>query len=335
MFTRKILPFLLALALLLGAAVQPLPARAAAVDPELEIVSVRQDRSVTLRLLDFPADVRFDVYMYPFGQDPDVEDRVANFRTTKAADFELTFDIPKELKGVRRIAIFMESRDGNYDVETWFLNRSTGRVDDYTGFPSFTIAKVVKDREVTLRLRNLPPDDRFRVRMDEMGTQAKDGIHVGWINTGDGGNRTATFTIPAALRGETRIAIRIESPTSGYFYYNWFFNRNSQDASGSSGSSAKVYPSLSVLEVVKDQRVDVLIGGIPKGGRFVVLMAAPGTNWKDAIQVISLSSPKGGLMKVPLFIPAQLKGASSLLIRVEHTASGSTATVEVRNVDAH
>jgi hypothetical protein len=35
-----------------------------------------------------------------------------------------------------------------------------------------------------------------------------------------------TFSIPSDLRGLTRIAIRIESKTgSGYFAYNWFFNR--------------------------------------------------------------------------------------------------------------
>ncbi len=336
MFTKKLLPVMIALALLLGAAAQPYAVQAAQAKPTLEIIEVERDREVTVRGEDFPRNTRFDVYLYPLGFDPEPEDRVDRFTTGSTGVFETSFDIPRKLEGYRRLVLFMESRDGNYDIETWFFNRNTGKSDRYTGTPSFTILDVVKDREVTLRLRNLPPDDRFEVLMDEIGTQAKDGIHVGWVSTGFGGNRQVTFSIPSALRGESRIAVRIESPTSGYYYYNWFYNRTDWYGGGDAdkdkgGSGGKVALTVSVTEVVQDQRIEVLIGGLPQKSQFRVLMMAPGSNWKDAVEVLRTSSLNGKVVRAPLAVPASLRGQERLLVRVEHISSGATATFEVRN----
>lgn len=334
MFTKKLLPVLIALALLLGAAAQPYAVLAAQAKPSLEIIEVVKDREVTVRGEDFPRNTRFDVYLYPLGFDPTSADRVDRFTTGNTGTFEVSFDIPRKLEGYRRIVIFMESRDGNYDVETWFFNRNTGKPSRYTGTPSFTILDVVKDREVTLSLRNLPPDDRFEVLMDEMGTQAKDGIHAGWVSTGNGGNRQVTVTIPAALRGESRIAVRIESPTSGYYYYSWFYNRSDWYGGGDTGkgsSGGKVSLTVSVTEVVQDQRIEVLISGLPQKSQFRVLMMAPGSNWKDAVEVLRTTSLSGKVVRAPLIIPSSLRGQERLLVRVEHISSGATATFEVRN----
>jgi hypothetical protein len=62
--------------------------------------------------------------------------------------------------------------------------------------------------------------------MGRYGTRGRNGIVVESFETGDGGNQTMTFNIPSDLRGRARIAIRIESKSgSGYFAFNWFFNR--------------------------------------------------------------------------------------------------------------
>jgi hypothetical protein len=50
------------------------------------------------------------------------------------------------------------------------------------------------------------------------------GVKVDTVNSGTGGAQTYTFTIPDSLKGDSRIAIRLQSPTSGYFSYNWFYN---------------------------------------------------------------------------------------------------------------
>jgi hypothetical protein len=61
--------------------------------------------------------------------------------------------------------------------------------------------------------------------MGYMGTKGVGGYGAGTYNSGAGGTFTATFNIPSSLAGQKQIAIRMQSPTSGYFAYNWFWNQ--------------------------------------------------------------------------------------------------------------
>mgnify|MGYP001046114900 CR=1 FL=1 len=47
------------------------------------------------------------------------------------------------------------------------------------------------------------------------------GIKVDQISSGSGDELTLTFNIPASLQGSRQIAIRLESPGSGYYSFNW------------------------------------------------------------------------------------------------------------------
>lgn len=90
--------------------------------------------------------------------------------------------------------------------------------------PTFVITGVVRDETVTIRTSDFPARTRFVVRMGRYGTLGIRGIAVAEIDTGAGGSFAATFNIPEELQGRNRIAIRLESK-SGYFSYNWFYNR--------------------------------------------------------------------------------------------------------------
>jgi len=94
----------------------------------------------------------------------------------------------------------------------------------YYYYPSFWIASVVRNGSVTITTANFPANDTFQVLMGPYGTAAIGGIVVASINSGNGGSFTATFPIPAALYNRNRIAIRLQSPYSGYYAYNWFYN---------------------------------------------------------------------------------------------------------------
>jgi hypothetical protein len=155
---------------------------------------------------------------------------------------------------------------------------------------------------------------------------------VGTINTGSGGNLTKTYLIPSALRGESQIAVRIQSSKSGYFYYNWFYNQNNwSSGSGSSSSNSSVIPTIKVTSVVKDQTIGILIGGIPKSDHFAVLMAAPGTAAQDATTVFKAENRSASLMRVAVPIPPSLRGLEKIVLRVQNVDSGKTATIEVLN----
>jgi hypothetical protein len=82
----------------------------------------------------------------------------------------------------------------------------------------------VKDSTVTISGVNFPPNDTFTVLMGLYGTKGVNGTSAGSTSTGSGGSLSGTYSIPSSLAGSTKIAIRLQSPTSGYFAYNWFWN---------------------------------------------------------------------------------------------------------------
>lgn len=94
--------------------------------------------------------------------------------------------------------------------------------------PTFSINSVVKNQTVTIQTFNFPADKTFDVLMGRIGTRAIHGIQAGSVNTNAGGSFVVTFEIPAALKGLNQIAIRLEvADDSGYYAYNWFYNRTS------------------------------------------------------------------------------------------------------------
>jgi hypothetical protein len=92
--------------------------------------------------------------------------------------------------------------------------------------PTFSISAVVRDSNVTIQTANFPANTQFDVRMGPYGTAGVGGTYVTTINSGNGGSFSATYSIPAGLQGSKRIAIRLESPKTKYFAYNWFWNSN-------------------------------------------------------------------------------------------------------------
>ncbi len=50
------------------------------------------------------------------------------------------------------------------------------------------------------------------------------GTVVGTTNSESGGTFVFTYTIPDGLKGQSRIAIRMDATSGGYYSYNWFWN---------------------------------------------------------------------------------------------------------------
>jgi hypothetical protein len=48
--------------------------------------------------------------------------------------------------------------------------------------------------------------------------------HGGHLNGHASSAFTTTYAIPAAWANADRLAIRLQSPTTGYYSYNWFWN---------------------------------------------------------------------------------------------------------------
>ena len=93
--------------------------------------------------------------------------------------------------------------------------------------PTFEVASVVRNKQVTIKTSDFPPDIDFVVTMGRFGTQGINGLEVARTNSGKGGSFTATYSIPAKFQGQHQIAIRLQSPT-GYYSYNWFYNNSTE-----------------------------------------------------------------------------------------------------------
>jgi hypothetical protein len=204
--------------------------------PTTSIVSVVTDEKVTLQTYNFPANLDFTVRMGAYGTYGINGIVVGTTNSGSGGSFQVTYNIPSALKGSYQIAIRLESPQG-YFAYDWFYNNTSGSTGTggqptatpapstgYVGIPTFSIKSVVKDGKVTVSAYNFPPNQTFTVRMNYYGSLGLGGITVGSKDTGSGGNFEATYDIPAALQGNLQIAIRMDSTTTGYYAYNWFWN---------------------------------------------------------------------------------------------------------------
>jgi len=201
--------------------------------PTISILSVDEDKTLTLRTYNFPAERDFKVLMGKMGTKGVNGIHVTTVNSGSGGSFTKTFEIPDDLKGDYQIAIRLQTTDGVFYAYNWFYNNtsSDGSSSDspasgYTGIPTFSITSVVEDKSVTIKTNNFPAGFDFKVLMGKLGTKGVGGVYVATINSGTGGVFSKTFNIPASLAGEDRIAIRLESAGSSFYAYNWFNNNS-------------------------------------------------------------------------------------------------------------
>ncbi|HEX9017568.1 MAG TPA: hypothetical protein VF806_00170 [Anaerolineaceae bacterium] len=319
----------------------------AAVIPTFSIVSVQTDQSVTIKTFNFPANDTFNVLMNTIGTRGVGGVLVATQASGTGGTFTATYSIPASLKGLAQIAIRLESPTSGFFAYNWFWNNTSGGIPA-TGatatpmpslpagtIPTFSIASVVADHTVTITTSNFPANDTFNVLMNTIGTRGVGGIVVATQASGAGGTFTATYNIPAALLGSRQIAIRLESPTSGFFAYNWFWNNTSggipaTGATVTPGPSPTPLPSLpagtiptfSISSVVADTSVTILTNNFPANDTFNVLMNFIGTRGVGGTQVATINSGAGGALTLTFNIPAGLKGQQQIAIRLQSPTSG-------------
>ncbi|MCJ7696668.1 MAG: hypothetical protein MUO40_14755 [Anaerolineaceae bacterium] len=198
--------------------------------PTFIIESVIVDTSVTIKTNNFPENLNFIVLMGAYGTKGIGGVLISTINSGAGGSFTETFNVPAIFLGDQRIAIRLESTSGYYAYNWFYNNTSTSPVvpppviPGYSGIPTFSITSVNEDNTVTIQTNNFPPNLDFKVFMGKMWTQAIGGVIVTTTNSGTGGTFTSTYTIPASLYGNDRIAIRLEATTGGFFAYNWFWN---------------------------------------------------------------------------------------------------------------
>jgi hypothetical protein len=195
--------------------------------PTFKIINVVAGKSVTILTNNFPEDHVFKVMMGKMWTQGVDGIYVTTVNSVDGGEFSLTFDIPAALASDYQISIRLESTSGGFYAYNWFYNNTATDVDvpsGYTGYPTFTISSVVKDKTVTIAGNNFPAGYDFQVLMGKMWTQGIGGYYVKTINSGDGGSFSATFDIPVELQGDYQISIRLAATSGGFYAYNWFYN---------------------------------------------------------------------------------------------------------------
>lgn len=309
--------------------------------PTFSIVSVVMDQSVTVKTNNLPPNDKFDVTMGPMGTQGIGGVKVAQVDSGSGGSKSYTFNIPSSLAGSYKISIRMQSPFSGYYAYNWFYNNTTGGATQpppavtpppgYSGFPTFSIVSVVSDDEVTIKTNNLPPNDTFRVTMGPMGTQGIDGVVVDVVDSGTGGTKTYTFDTPQSLYGSYQISIRMQSSSSGYFAYNWFYNNTTGGSGGQPTPTPPTatpppgysgFPTFNILSVVRDSSVTIQAYNLPPNDSFTVTMGPMGTQGIGGIQVDTVNSGSGGSKQYTFNIPAGLKGSYRISIRMQSPSSG-------------
>ncbi len=308
--------------------------------PTFSIVSVQVDQTVTIQTANFPANDTFNVLMNVIHTQGVGGTQVTTVNSGSGGVLNFTFNIPANLKGQRQIAIRLESPTSGYFSYNWFWNNPSGIPN--TGatvtpgpsptpftIPTFSIQSVAADSTVTIKTANFPANDTFDVLMNWMGTRGVGGTKVTSINSGSGGTLTMTFNIPAAYQGQRQIAIRLQSPTSGYFAYNWFWNNTTGGIPGTGVTATPgpslppgTIPTITILSVVKDTNVTFQTNNYPANDNYVVLMNWMGTRGVGGTQVGTFSSGSGGTLTQTVSIPAAYQGQRQIAIRVYSPTSG-------------
>ena len=203
--------------------------------PIFSVTDVERNLAVGIETDNLPAGQTFTVKMGKFLTRGIDGIEVGTLDTGEGGVLKSTFTIPKELADLPRIAIRMDSDDG-YFAYNWFWNNSTGAAAAgdvavepvvepvHTEIPKILVEAVVRDTNVTLAGSSFPAGETFKVMMRDYSASGADWIEAGTYETGEGGDFSSTFTIPAELAGKYLIAIRLETESGVFYAYNWFFN---------------------------------------------------------------------------------------------------------------
>lgn len=325
------------LASLLGSAVQPAAASApAAAEPaSLSVVGVVAGKSVTIKVINMPANKEFRVRMNVIGT-KGIDGTIAGTaRTNQDGSFTATFAIPSQLKDKSTIAIRIEATDKTgWYAYNWFYNRTSGSSGGSAGgstgggsVPSggvssgnLSVVEVVEDVSVSVQVRNAPANSTLSVWMDWKNRRgALLGVRVGSIKSDKNGSLSGTFKMPVSVKDRRELRIRLQGPTgSNYAAYRWFLNVNSDENTG--GSAPAGYegglPYLLVSSVVKNGSASIEAYNLPKGD-YKVSMGRFGTQAKNGIEVGTIKHKQSGVITGTFEIPRDLRDRERIAIRIQ------------------
>lgn len=306
--------------------------------PTFTITGVEKGITVTIKAQNFPVSEKFTVKMGAYGT-MGIGGVVVGTQESGNGSFTATYDIPASLKASTRIAIRLQSTASGYYSYNWFWNSdypdgsSSGGSTDSPGsppagantIPSTKIKSVIASQEVTVIGSNFTTNDTYTVYIGKYGTKGVGGIKIGTQKTNSSGSFTETYKIPDSLKTEKILAIRWQSPVTGYYAYDWFYNKT--DGSSSSGgvyppAGQNTIPTFKITDVTKNQTVTINATNFTVNDTYTVYMGAAGTMGIGGKIVGKQDTGADGKFTATYDIPASLQGATIIAIRLQSPTSG-------------
>jgi len=187
---------------------------------------------------------------------------------------------------------------------------------------SFEVINKVKDTSVTLRTHNIPSNVLFDVKIGRKVGGSMDWQDVGPLDSDRGGSIKATFSIPGAYAGESRLAIRLIQDKKGTTVTRWFTNAGG----GTGGGGVPWYyggiPTFSIVGVVRNSTVTIRTYNFPAGLNFDVYMGPMGTRGIGGYYIGTFNSGAGGTFVKTFNTPSQLYNHNQISIRSQNTGTG-------------
>jgi hypothetical protein len=330
---RVVAIFSVLLVLLLGAQVAQ-AANASLVIPLISISNVEEGVNVTVKGTNFPSNDDFKVTMGAFGT-RGVGGIVVATQNSGTGSFTATYTIPASLKTYTRIAIRLESPTSGYYSYNWFWNNTTtsGGTSTTWGYPpagagtipSTTVTDVTPGVDVEVSGSNFTTTDTYKVYIGKFGTKGVGGVNVDTVDTDASGKFTETFSIPASLKDEDKLAIRFVSPATGYYAYDWFYNQGSPSSGGTGvvpPAGPGTIPTFTITAVVQGSKVTIKAKNFIANDSYDVYMGLMGTKGVGGIKVATQNTDATGAFTATYTIPASLAGNYQIAIRLQSPTTG-------------
>ena len=165
----------------------------------------------------------------------------------------------------------------------------------------------------------MPANQNFVVTMGPFGSKGVDGTVIATTHSGAGGSFSATYNVPAEMKGASQVAIRMQtSHADPYFAYNWFWNNTTGGTTGTGGVPGYTgIPTFNVTAVDPGNTATIQTSNFPPNQAFTVTMGPFGSKGVNGIVVGTLNSGAGGALTATFNIPAELQTAYQVAIRTE------------------
>lgn len=334
---KKLIYSFLLVTLIVGMTAFPVKAEAMS----FYVTSVEPNESVSVHTGGFPENTNLAVSMGTAGS-AGLGYPVTTTFTGEGGVLDRTFPIPEALHGVGTIILRFESADGKYLAYGPFVNQvggsskpasgttttSSGKSTSTSGMQLY-VQDVAPDDYVSVRAANFPPTTFFNVYMGKHGTNGVGGVLVARTNSGEGTSFGVDYTIPEQLYGQSIIDLLMVGDDNAGSVSVAFYNKSGGGAApststgtsagtGTSGGSYVSYvPTFTILNVAPGESVTIRTYNFPPAQAFTVRMGPYGTYGINGEIVGTTDSGAGGSFDATYSIPAGLKTADAIAIRMD------------------